>query len=642
MQKTLIITTVLLFGIQINAQLTKIDKLKKNISDAPNEKMKLEATLAFCEEWESFSPDTLYKYAQFAKQLAGSQKNTRSIILADYYIVAWLFQKNKLDTAFVLMENVLARYKSIVPYDGMYVKLYGLKGNILNRTAKADELMAHNFELIGLAEKNKDTLGVARGNIGIGNVNLKLKNYIEALVWYHKAFDLMRNPLIKGKLSFGYNNTAIAFYHLQNEDSAFYYIRQALKYSRDGENLTDLANSLFLYGGLLAEYKRLKEAEAGFREAIEVRKKIGDIYFLITDMGQLALFYTNTRETQKGIALCKEAIKLAEDNGPMYSNMSSLYEVLGRNYKAIGDFENYSACLYKMLELKDSIYKISTAEEMAEQQTRFEVQKKEATIANQKLKLIQRNIFIYGAAVVLIMAILLSWYFFKNYRRRQKIKMEAALKEEKKQSEFAVKEAEEKERKRIAADLHDNLGVQANAILYNAELLKQENVDKLELVGDLHNTAKEMLLNLRETLWAMKTKDIMASDLWLRIISFCQQMGRHYKTIKITTEGGVPATNLVLPSAKALNIVMMIQEAVSNAVKHANAEHIIVKSSITDKGWQLQITDDGKGFDMRESRIKQDSHGLHNMHERASITGVEFAIETESMRGTRIQIIIPT
>ncbi|HWR33613.1 MAG TPA: tetratricopeptide repeat protein, partial [Chitinophagaceae bacterium] len=585
---------------------------------------------------ESYSPDTLKKHARLAKELSLEQKNPRATILSDFYLSAWLFQVNKLDSAFSNIEHVLRRYKASFTYDEIYVKLYGLKGNILNRTAKLNDLMAHNFELIQLAEEKKDTFGMARGTIGIGNVNSKLKKYDEALQWYHKALALMKNSVYKGKLSFVYNNTGIVFFHLQNQDSALFYVKEGIKYSRDEEALTDLANSLFLYGGLLSEYNRLEEAEQSFKEAIEVRRRIGDIYFLVTDMGQLAFFYANTKKSDKGIALCKEAIKLAEENGPMYSNMSSLYEVLGKNYLAAGNYKNYSEALVKMLELKDSVYKINSAEQMAEQETRFEVQKKEATIAKQKLKLIRRNLLVYGSLLFFMVVLVTGWFVFRRYRQRQKLKMERALEQEKKIAAHSVKEAEEKERKRIAADLHDNLGVQANAILYNTELLKQENTGNDELVGDLHDTAKEMLLNLRETLWAMKTSDIMAADLWLRIISFCKQMGRHYTLIKFTTEGNAPA-NVFMPSARALNIVMMIQEAVNNAVKHSGANKIIIKSNMTDKGWQLRVLDNGHGFDLQRALKKNDSNGLRNMQERARAAGLNLNVEA-NQEGTCISI----
>lgn len=624
-------------GGETSAQPGRISRLKAEIVRAASPEQKRDALLAFCDEWESYSPDTLKKYSRLARAYCDSFPDTRAVLKAGFYEAAWLFQVNKLDTAFARSDQVLKAYTAAFPYDDFYVKLYGLRGNILNRTNKLTELMAHNFELIGLAETARDTLGRARGMIGIGNVNLKLKKFDEALRWYHDALALMKNPLHKARLSFVYNNLGITFFHLNKEDSALYYVRQGIRYSREGEQLTDLANSLFLHGGLLSEYKKLPEAEASFREAIEVRKNIGDIYYLVTDMGQLAFFYANNNKPGQGIALSKEAIYLAEKNGPMYSNMSSLYDVLAKNYLQAGDYPQYSKALLKVIELKDSTYAVNTAEQMADLETRFEVQKKEATIANQKLKLIRRNLWIYGSLAAFLLLLTGGWFIFRNFRRRHKQKMEQRILEEKKQAGFAVKEAAEKERKRIAADLHDNLGVQANAILYNAELLKQEGTQKEELVGDLHETAREMLQNLRETLWVMRSADIPAKDAWLRVISFCQQMGRHYRHIRFSAKGNPPG-DMILPSSKALNLVMIIQEAVNNAARHGEASLVEVTSTTSPGSWELAVTDNGKGFVWQEALDKQDSHGMHTMRERAHASGLKMDIDTAPGKGTLIRL----
>lgn len=72
------------------------------------------------------------------------------------------------------------------------------------------------------------------------------------------------------------------------------------------------------------------------------------------------------------------------------------------------------------------------------------------------------------------------------------------LQEKKLQHDAAVKDAEENERRRIAAELHDNLGVQANAILHNSSLLQGENASTNTVVSEYQETAKEMLHDLRK------------------------------------------------------------------------------------------------------------------------------------------------
>jgi signal transduction histidine kinase len=167
--------------------------------------------------------------------------------------------------------------------------------------------------------------------------------------------------------------------------------------------------------------------------------------------------------------------------------------------------------------------------------------------------------------------------------------------------------------------------------LHNSTLLNTEN--NKTVVADLQDTAKEMLLNLRETLWAMKTTDVTATDLWLRIINFMKQMGRHYTTLDFALQG-LPPQGLIISSTKALNIVLVLQETVNNAVKHAQAKTITAKSIVNNNNWQLLIEDDGKGFDIAAAQQKNDSYGLTNMQERAKSGGFNYTLASYIGKGT--------
>ena len=170
---------VLIISFTANSQLTKEDSLKSNIFSSSTPAVKLKNTLAFCDAWESLNPDTLKKYALLAKQLTVSQHNQLPSLLADYYLAAWLFQVNKIDTALALTDKTISLYKQNFSYDDVYAKLMALKGNILLRTDRAADMMAHNFSFIKMAEEHSDTLNMARGTLGIGNVNLPSKNMMK-------------------------------------------------------------------------------------------------------------------------------------------------------------------------------------------------------------------------------------------------------------------------------------------------------------------------------------------------------------------------------------------------------------------------------------------------------------------------------
>lgn len=219
------------------------------------------------------------------------------------------------------------------------------------------------------------------------------------------------------------------------------------------------------------------------------------------------------------------------------------------------------------------------------------------------------------------------------------MKMQVMQDEEKRMAIEAVAEAEEAERKRIAADLHDNLGAQANAILYSTELLQQEESEKGVLVNNLHDTARDMLTSLRETLWALKKTEVTASDIWVRLINFSKQLARHYSSVKITAEGMAPPFQL--SATRALNIVFIVQEALNNAVRHSGAESISITSEYSGNAWRLEVKDNGKGFDVRSDNKKPESYGLNNMAERATAAGADISISSADAKGTRIELRVP-
>lgn len=232
---------------------------------------------------------------------------------------------------------------------------------------------------------------------------------------------------------------------------------------------------------------------------------------------------------------------------------------------------------------------------------------------------------------MLVLLIMIVAYVVQLFNRRKYVK---------KIQELETQNKIQQEKERISRDLHDHLGIQANAILYNSQLLKQGDRQSPHVIDDLHDTAKEMMLSLRETIWAMKKADTTAMDLWLRLINFIKQMGRHYTTIEFSTKGE-PPKGLILPSAKALNVVMLIQEAINNAAKHANAKSICINSIVLPNAWQITVEDDGDGFDLNKAAQKNDVNGLTNMQERAKNAGADLQIAPQITKGTKITISLP-
>ena len=84
----------------------------------------------------------------------------------------------------------------------------------------------------------------------------------------------------------------------------------------------------------------------------------------------------------------------------------------------------------------------------------------------------------------------------------------------------------------------------------------------------------------------------------------------------------------------------IVQEAVTNAIKHAVAKNIILSSTVGDDKWELTVTDDGKGFDYETIKETELGNGLVNMNKRANESGVEFTVSSTPGNGTTVAVLI--
>lgn len=196
------------------------------------------------------------------------------------------------------------------------------------------------------------------------------------------------------------------------------------------------------------------------------------------------------------------------------------------------------------------------------------------------------------------------------------------------------------ERERISKDLHDSLGAYANAVLYNTELLEKEKevVRKNEILGDLKFASKDIITSLRETVWALKKESYTAEDSLVRIRNFIQPLARYYNHINFNLEGEAPP-GIILHYTKALHLVRIVQEAVTNSIKHARPAHITVSSGFSNNRWTVKIADDGIGF-ITDKIPEEKGNGVHNMKFRAAASGFELKIESHINNGTQIIITV--
>jgi len=622
---------------QVFCQTQAIDSLKHQINITANNNKKLELIFALCGKRHSLSTDTLYKYATIAKTLSKAEKNVHDTILADYYFINYLIKKGQTDSALSICDKYILQLNSNNDEKKLYLNFIATRAGLLIKLNQYKESFAEYYILLDESEKDKDTLNFLLGEMGLGWVNMEMDQYREAISFFKIA---LKNPAINNILKYGeyfsfiYANIAASYNSIGKNDSAEYFINKAIPLAKQFENLTSLANSLAIKADIMSATKRNKEAEAALIEVVNIRKQIGDPFFIVSDMSQLAVYYYHNNQPQKGIAVAIEGIKMATDNH-IASKLVLLYDALAQNYYTAGDYKKYGETLKKIITLKDSLYKKNSAEALAEIQGKYEVQKKENIIVTQRLDLIKKNYLLFGSSILLLLLSTSGLLLFRIYRKKQKMKLSFIMQEEKRLSNEAVMHAEEKERKRIAADLHDNMGAYATAIIANVDdMMANKKNDTESAFINLKTNAIDLMSNLRDTIWASYKEKIFLTGICDRFKNYIKKIAPAYP--KVTIEISETITNDVPFSAiHALNIFRILQEASTNALKYSGASllNIIFESNHFVK---ISVTDNGRGI--ADSNYLTAGNGIKNMQQRAVESGMAISIEKNELNGTTITI----
>lgn len=632
--RNIIITSGLcLLSVFANGQIRIIDSLKSNITNAQNPDEKIKAIFALCELGYNLHPDALMGYAESAKKIAVEENNLHNKVWALYYQSVALTTKALIDSSLQLADSCIVILSGKINDPFLLGNLYNQKGRCFMRKNQYKEAIDMGYRVIRQAEKSKDILLQIKGKTLIGWAYLEMGQTNESLKWHLDAMNSAPDKILLEKYGILFANISLNYNALGKRDSAFYYINKAILYSRRNENLFALSNSLAIQAQLYVNADQADRAEAPLKEAVELRKLIGDPFYIVSDMSQLGFYYAINGQPEKGIAICREGIAIAV-NYHLDTKLFFLYNSLAANYKAMNDLENYAATLEKIIDLKDSVFQNNSAKALAELQAKYELEKKEKTIIGQQLSIIKKDYWLYGTIILALLAAILFYFIFKNYRARQRIKLERLLKEEKILSSESVKLAEENERKRIAADLHDNLGAYAAAIASNVNYISQTGVNETAL-QELNINAHSIVSELNDTIWVLKKDNISFTAISDRVKGFIQRIGTSYPQIGIDVMEHID-TDILFPPAQAFNLFQVTKEAISNALKHSDAKTVRVCFQ-SGKEWRILISDDGKGITEADKQFGS-GNGLPNMRKRGKDFGWGVNWSDNTPRGTIVSI----
>jgi len=256
-----------------------------------------------------------------------------------------------------------------------------------------------------------------------------------------------------------------------------------------------------------------------------------------------------------------------------------------------------------------------TGREMAESQ----IDRLAILIAEKREQMLRR--WLYGAALAVVLIALVAVIIILAQRRR------AAL-------------AAEELKRRIAGDLHDELGASLSHLALQSDLARSRIGDDdpvAERLASISDSARETLDNMRDVVWLLAPVAGTWSDLETRLENIAARLlegvGHHFET------GGQPPAGSP-PIEWARETVLFLKESLTNARKHAGATSVTVRIGWSDSALTMNITDNGSGFDLSSPETGR-GRGLLNFQARARVLGGTCRLESAPGAGTAVILEIP-
>lgn len=531
--------------------------------------------------------------------------------------------------------------------DDLKIKLSNSLGNYYKTNGELE--LAFPFFLRGLklAETIKDTVSISGVHCNIGSFFQYKGDVKNGMKHLSISMQMMKDK----KLT---SNYLIASHLMANFYGMTGKLDQALALDEEGLLLCDsfASNSLkapFLDNKATCFFftNQIDSAQKYFQECLRIDKLTKNIQQQsdsYANLANVALFKKNQELTLQYI---DSSILFAQKTNYL-PGMLKAYEVLIDNYKAKNDYQKLSQIQEKKMTTYKAFVNEKKENSMARYQILYETDKKEKKILESKLALGKKEKLLQSKNNMLLMLGIITLSFFglafliynqlklRNQQQVQEYELKSAIREIENQNSL------QEQRLRISRDLHDNIGAQLTFIISSVEninyafpVLDVKVKDQLERIN---NFAKMTIIDLRDTIWAMNSKQITGEDLKGRIYNFIEKAKESTKQIKFSFTINEQMQDFSFSSIKGINVYRILQEAINNSLKYAEATEIKIHLDQSAEDIFLKIEDNGKGFSKDQ---KTSGNGLKNMAIRMEEIDGKFDLKTTLNQGTVITISCP-
>ncbi len=338
-------------------------------------------------------------------------------------------------------------------------------------------------------------------------------------------------------------------------------------------------------------------------------------------------------KARKNYAVSLQLLKKSEQLSKNWKNVKKeiwneklfyeIYREMGNTKEALSHYEKYSS-------LKDSVFSVQKTNALLYYQNLYELERKDKSLkekeANiqllEKTNTIRTNWMIFGG-----FGLCCLFGFFFILRSKAESDKKKQLQEVYSQNLIL---AQENERKRIASELHDGLG--QNLLLIKNHLVSNDSDDLKNLTNNTINEMRSIAMNLHPY-------QLQEFGLTKAILMNLKKFEQSTSDVFVSYE--VDNLDNLFNEVAQINIYRIIQECITNIVKHAKAT--AARFVLEKKGSSIRIVinDNGSGYNFQKSILSQSSLGLKTLQERVNLLKGIMTVISEKGKGSKIEFEIP-
>lgn len=493
---------------------------------------------------------------------------------------------------------------------------YYYLGSIYLNQGDHKKSIEHILKAIKIFEKFKNFDGIGRCKMLMAYISFNLKNYVDAENIVNEALRVMP---VKNNLYYMLILTKIKVlreYNQKAEKKLLIKTYDELKHNSKIDKEFIIDNNAFLTELYIKE-KDFNSAKKIISETKSIIKSTNSQRALDTFNWIICDYDLATNKPLSNEQYLLKRVRESKESKDLQT-LTNLYEYLREGENIKGN----SKKIYEYSKSYDSIIQIrsneDTKNEIFELKTKYELEKKEQQLKLNELIIDKKNKLIIILALAALGIIILSLLFFLLFKHRRDQKEKALM------AKFTHQLFEniEEERKKISYELHDELN---HELLALKKTVNNETSSEIErIINDIRGISKEI--------HPMTFEKIELKD---SLIDFIVKLEKHHNFV-INHD---IQYNSSLNKQQEIQIFRIIQECLTNTIKHANAYAAKVSILESDKVIEVEVKDNGKGFDVSEKLENNNSFGLNSIIERCKAIKGDLKINSSS-NGTIINIII--